>query len=414
MVPFSRIWGNCQRMFFLGDYLADHGDSVDIICSHNGNYSNAYDSRAEQIHVNAFNLKGQSVQEINKDEIAAVKSISTKNSLKIRIGDLLSRMINLFYNESNYRNSLKVLIWSITNAKNIKKILLTKKYDCVIISCPPHTLFRVSKIVAKFNVKLIFDYRDPWNLWRSNYPISTIVERNLLKRADYVVFTNKNILDDMVIKYKLNRTNLEVVANGYSEKKWKKFRDSYVDYSCNKSQFVISYIGGIGINNRVNYRDCTNLLKAYDKFSVDKKCLLKIIGVTDLIENDIERFRNKRIELQGQVSEEQSFQEMILSDILLVLHTSNDGSGHYIVSAKIYDYIASGTYILAIGENGSLHQEIVEREKLGSFVNNNVDDILNALESLYLKWQKSDLQVENNDHSMFSRESQYKKYDRLV
>lgn len=419
MMPFTKVWGNCQRMYFLADYLSDMGDCVDVICAYNSKDINGGDCEIP-FNVLAFDFYGRRRKPARKEN--NIKKNPKKDMIRnllILIADVFARLVNMFYNESNYRNSLKVLLWTLQNRKNIRNQLEEKTYDSIIISGPPHTLFREVNLARRYGTNVILDYRDPWNLWRKKYPLSCVIEKSVIKQADKIVFTNDNVRLDTIAKYKIDPSKTEVVANGYSKKMWNSaFEQGKLEKSSESDIFKIAYVGGIGINNRAEYRDCTNLVLAYKKFKLNKNCRLKIIGVTDIKERDIELYHADGIELKGQITEIESFKEMVNADVLVILHIPKDDSGKYIVSAKLYDYMASGSCILSIGNKGDLHQELVENNRLGVFSVNSQKEIMNKLDFLYGLWKEDKLLKRDSNNitnlELFSRENQYANYRKLL
>ena len=263
--------------------------------------------------------------------------------------------------------------------------------------------------------RVLIDYRDPWNLWRSKYPISQLLERKILKLADNIVVTNANIKNDICEKYNINLNKCYVVENGYSKESWSLFYKKIVNINnMNRDFFTISYVGGIGLKNRVDYRDCTELIEAYKEFSTGRNCRLNIVGVTDISEVDIDDYIRAGITIKGQVAEYEAFYEMVHSDILILLHTAHDNSGKYIVSAKLYDYLISRRFILSIGRKDSLHSEIISSLNIGDSVQNERKLIKEILCELYNKWFNGTLEISQIDVERYSREFQNEVYRKLI
>lgn len=409
MVPFTNNWGGCQRMYYLADSLVNAGDLVEIICAYEGIFdpSASYDFK-----IYAYDMKGNlAAKEALQKKRDQRDHKDMQKSVFIRIVSVIAKVANYFLNESSPKKGVKVYFWIIRNFKNIQNIVKNNDYDDVIISGPPHTLFFLLKRLKKIGVRIILDYRDPWNAWRQGYFFSKRKEKKFLIYADEVVCTNLNMKNSLVSDFKVNPEKVHVIGNGYSKKNW-----NGIEHEKEKNaNFVISYIGSINLNNFASFRNCKNVIEAFVKFnSIYSDTILKFVGVNDFNRQLYEEYKKKNILIQGKVAVDESFRIMKESDVLMVMHTAKDLSGKYIISAKLYDYIAADKTVIGIGHYHDLHKKIIEKEHIGIFCENNADEIEEAFEKLYEKWKSGNLKVGCLSKEIYTREFQNKIYVELL
>jgi len=416
MLPFTDNWGGCQRMYYLADSLISAGDSVEIICAYEGVF---VPELKHDFSIFACDIRGCMIRKedlyynsfISEKERNLIDYAGRKRGLIMHIATIIAKGANTFFNESSSNKGIKVYIWVFKNLKNLKEIIKKSCCDDVIISGPPHTLFFLLPKLKKMGVRTILDYRDPWNTWRAGFPISKRIEGKFLNLADEIVCTNKNMKGSLRTDFKITPKKIHVIGNGYSKKNWNCIECS--DKS--EEDFVISYIGSINLRNFVSYRNCKNMIEAFEKFNNKyKDTKLKFVGINDFDNDLLEKYKKKNVEIKGKVSVDESFRIMEKSDVLMIMHTAEDMSGKYIISAKLYDYIAANKAVIGIGHDYDLHKEIIEKEDIGVFCRNDTCEIKAAYEKLYEKWKAGTLKVCCSNKEVYTREFQNRKYVRLL
>lgn len=110
--------------------------------------------------------------------------------------------------------------WIKEYTKEIFKCIGERKIDIIIISAPSFALFEMAgKIKREFpNVKIVFDYRDPWYLWNGRKNIALIKEKMYLLHADKIVCFSEPFRQEMCKTFHLGKEKTEVIYNCYSAK----------------------------------------------------------------------------------------------------------------------------------------------------------------------------------------------------
>jgi glycosyltransferase involved in cell wall biosynthesis len=329
----------------------------------------------------------------------------------------------LLFNEPNPGMGILGYIWVENVKQEVKDIIRDKKIKKVIISGPHFSLFKVAEFIKQQSndVKVILDYRDPWNLWNNAKGFSYMKEKKYLHIADRIVVFSDAFRRDMINEFNIEGRKICTVMNGYSEGVWNSLK-SFEGCRENggKGKLIMSYIGSIDLASKRGHRNPLELLKAYKEFKYNYDIVLRFIGVINSpteIENIKETFGNS-LEIRGQISYKDSLLEMMRSDVLLLLNTENCNFTKYVYNAKFFDYLKSGKVIWGIGKQTVLLNELIEKYKLGIISENSKKEILEKVYLLHKYWKSHELNTlrknELLDISIYSREHQNKQYFELL
>ena len=430
MIPYAASWGSCQRMYYLADTLLNNGKKVTIISlKTNGNetFGNPINFNSMSLPVgNGFfksfiesrTIARSAGAQANKKNSSIIGTARTKIKNNKLLFSALVKIDQFIYNEPTYLAGAISNNWCKTNVKTICDYIKDNKVKTLIISCPPFGMFVLAPMIKKqcSDIKIIFDYRDPWNLWQKRGFYASYLEKKYLKYADKVIFTNENLATNMSKVYHIRKSKIAVIENGYSSKNWE-----CVELSNNKNnRFVITYTGSIDLvkTSKYGYRDATTFLEALQML-VEEGLNIKIVfvGVADPnteYANKIKETFKGHIELVGIKNSVVANQYLANSNVLLLLHTTNDNSSKYLVCGKLYDYIRAKKYIFGICDKNGLNAKIIRENGLGEVCDNHKQQISDAIRNLYLRWNRNDLNINQVDVSKFSREYQNNKYYEII
>jgi glycosyltransferase involved in cell wall biosynthesis len=262
-----------------------------------------------------------------------------------------------------------------------------RQIDCIMTSSPPHSSHMIGLIASKLtHVKWVADFRDPWiellphttPLLRTKLTdkIAQWMEQQVIQNADTIMFTTDE--HRKVVMERFPREPAEkflYIPNGIDTEIYKSKNPSE-----RYDKYTISYLGTFYLE-----RSPEPLFKAIYK--------LISSGMIDSSQININLFGNcgllngnptsSMIHAYGldsivKVSEPVPLSEARLimqrSHLLLLLATPLQ---HINIPAKIYDYFASGTNILAITEPGATSALIKNTNSGISFSPTDVDGIAN-------------------------------------
>ncbi len=424
MIPYTQNWGGCQRIFFLSEFLQEKGFNVIVVHLKN-NYYNMF---GKNLSFSTIALEIDILSKINS-QINSYNSADDTNKREV-LTKFIKHNLNRFfflikkerYNEIDpYQGFLgELLIEKIK--KNISTIIKSNDIHKVIISGPPFSLFSIMKYFKEnfIDLKVILDYRDPWNLWNMGNQLSRHNEYSIIRLADHVVFVNERLRDDTIKLFNLDKNRCSVVFNGYSEKDWQEIIRDNENLSLNKrrEQLIISYIGSMSFN-KGGYRDLSTFLLALEKFRYKDKVRIRFVGAeaSEEAEEIAKKFKNS-IEFIPRVSYKRSLEYMLDSDILLLVHTDKK-SAKYVVTGKFFDYARSGKIILGISNDKDAYfMNLIERHKLGIASLNEEEQILKALNLIYYEWDNGKIddlrKTSSQELKNFSRDNQNKEFIKIL
>jgi hypothetical protein len=261
--------------------------------------------------------------------------------------------------------------WIIPALYKAEKIIKEKKINIVLTSCPPYSVHIIGLILkGLIKIKWIADYRDPWITPYNKYlyptckvslAIEKILETLVIKKADSVISTTKNLNDKFIEIYKEKIKNkFFYLSNGFDSNIIENKKDDFRKYD----KFTISYTGTLyygrspeSIFKAINQLKAEMLIRNGDvrvklvgncKYTNDKKTeeIIRKYRLEDEVEINTPVNYKKAIKITGK------------SQLGLVLAPKQT----YQIPAKIYDLIGAETKALAITGDGATKDMV---EKLG-------------------------------------------------
>lgn len=401
MLPYASSFGGCQRMYFLANQLSDNGCHVTVMAEKTGKKNRT--------------LCGKDVkfETVWLDFVEPVRPVLISKQLLDEISDFL-------FNEISEKEVFSGYLWVIKQQRFVNKYIRKNRVDTVIISAPSFFVFSFVKFIRRHNrnVKIILDYRDPWNLWDGNRGFASVLEKRNILLCDRVVCFSDHYARAMQKRFPQGRDKYEVVYNGYNKRAWENIP---MPATGQKTRMVIEYIGNISFDDKeTNYRNPNKLVDAFIKFSKGRNIELRFVG----IDHETTYMRNLKSRSEGKirfvktVSSEQSLEKMLEADVLLSIHTANNLSGQFILSGKLFDYLRSGKVVWNIGTKFSAMSRFVAEHKLGVSCENEKDQLEYCLNRLYDTWKKTGY-ISRRDYdvqgeSFFSREVQNDKFLKIL
>ncbi len=423
MIPYS-VWGSCQRMYYLANYLQTNDYNVFLI-HYKGDYYGDFEKKI-LFHSNAIDCKFISSLKSKRSSMEYKEARYAKshqkftNSFKYYVKLPIHFIEKKFFNELPgnvifgkffIKDALKDIIYTI-NFNNIHK---------VIISGPPFALFGLVKMLKDrcSGIKVILDYRDPWNLWGGGSFISLRKEQTCLDLADKVVFVNDKLMKDTIDTFHINKEKCETIFNGFSGQSWEDVIKKNKKFNLGeKRELVISYVGSLSFE-RNGYRNLTNFFDAINEYRYKDDIRLRLIGISNIKKlKEITNRYNIHIDIVPQVCPEKSLEYMLQSDVLFLIHT-DENSSKYILTGKLFDYIRSGKPILGVGYDDAYFIKFIKNHNLGITTTNNVYSIQSALEFIHNSWKNGSIEElrkpSGNEFVLkFSREYQNDKFLNII
>ncbi len=306
--------------------------------------------------------------------------------------------------------------WKYFAYKKAKKLIKSKKINCVITTGPPHSTHLIgNKIYKKFKMKWLVDLRDPWteifylkNKFRFSYSKNLDIkyELDVLNNADAIITTVGNRYHDIIKEKLSNSKKIYKIYNGYDKSVYDSIKENKPD------SYNIVFTGILTKNH--NYIAFYNVLR----FLKDNyKNLNMIFTFAGKIDNEIKDLYSKKIHFidKGYVVHEEAIKTIKSSHLLINFNYLNTEETD-MVSGKLTEYLASGSPIINFS-NITEESNALMKHSLKSFNanSNNFIEVSNFIKKEYDNWSKGNFKKDiPNNIELLSREELTKKLVKLI
>jgi len=260
------------------------------------------------------------------------------------------------------------VFWVKPSVDYLTQILEANKFEAVITTGPPHSMHLIGLgLKRKTGIKWLADFRDPWSTWEflDVLPMHSLVrkrhqkmEAEVLKEADAVVTISPTFQKE--IEHIAGR-KINLLTNGFDG------ADLPVDfksYSPVTGKLNIVYTGIID-----SIRDPLPFIQAFKSFFEihTVKVNLTFVGkvsdkITDYIEKD--DWLKSHITFAGYVSHQEVFSYYERAHLLLLILTNTkNAKGN--IPGKLFEYIATGRPIIALGDPEGDSAKIIREADAG-------------------------------------------------
>lgn len=396
MGKWARNFGACQRNYYLAKYLENKGYDISVITI----------KHSVRKHLK-LDIKFRVI----------AKECLYKAWLVPIIGNDIIRKY-LTTNISPYEHDeLQVFHWVESNKDFICGYINQNKIEKVIISVPEFFLLWLAPYIRIkcHNIRIIFDYRDTWSVFRMKKDMTYFVEKFLLRFADHIIYSVP-VYKKVNKLFSTNQMDFSVILNGYSEELWKGIK------SCNRDRkrMVLSYVGSIQFGDKANYyRNPKQLIEAFIQENSLGDMLLQFVGVKEITSEmrAIAMRANNRIIFKESVEPEESYQFIIDSDVVIAINQAEEPGMNDTISGKLYDYLRSGRDIFYIGNKTNVFSKLIRRNNWGTTCENETQEICRAIRLIRERWLLSKQcrsEVDISSIRKYSREYQNERYCTII
>ncbi|MEX2595166.1 MAG: glycosyltransferase family 4 protein [Anditalea sp.] len=283
-------------------------------------------------------------------------------------------------------------------------IIEKNNIEAIITTGPPHSLHLIGRdIKRKKEIPWIADFRDPWSSWEflDSLPMLKMIrkkhelmEQSVLREADAVMTISPTFKTEIEA---IGNREVRVITNGFDR------TDMPISFNApinDAGAFHIVYTGIID-----SIRDPIPFLNAFKSAfcKTEKEVLLTFVGkvsgqVVDFIKGD--PWLSAQVEFAGYLSHQEVFKFYAKANLLLLIltHTKN-AKGN--IPGKLFEYIATGRKIIALGDPGGDAAKIIQEANAGKvFKHEAVKEIQQFLEN---QFNSSTKEVENKSIEQFER-----------
>jgi glycosyltransferase involved in cell wall biosynthesis len=345
-------------------------------------------------------------------------------------GKSLGNIRNIRYNLTSKKTSFKKFVWNIIKIINdiifpidkqigwipfaflsASKLIKKEKIQNIYITGYPFSAFLIGvflKQIYKNSIFWIADYRDAWqfepcidtSVYKIRENIIKIVEKTVLKSADYFVFATDYILTKYKSEFPFIQKKCISITNGYDEDDFKQLKQKQL-YS-----LTFLYMGKIYDYKGLPFQ-LFDSIRIYNDKNSNKIGFLHI-GTSSLKLR--EYVENKGLDFytfDGYKNHLEALNYGYSSDVLVII-VNNDESSKGVLTGKFFEYLRLEKPILALGPKNSLLEQYIKITNSGvyAFIED-ADEIEDAIFELMNNGKKYKPDLTNIRE--FSRENLTKK-----
>jgi hypothetical protein len=305
--------------------------------------------------------------------------------------------------------------WIKPSIVYLNDYIIKHNIEFVISSGPPHSMHLIAlglKRMAKQrdkNLKWVADFRDPWTnidfyeklmLTRWADKRHHRQELSVLKESNVVLSIGHNMNDELKDIYTRNggedTSKFKVITNGFDE-------DDIKNSSPEKDKkFSIAHIGTLvkDRNPEVLWRTLSRMVKENQEFR--KKLEIKLVGKIDLfVKERIQKYGlNNYVRKIDYLPHDEVIKEQQRSRLLLLL-VNNTKNAKGILTGKFFEYMVSGSPILAIGPVDGDLAKIVSETNTGLI--SNFDDEATLKKNIQAWYEGGTIKPNETAVSKYSR-----------
>jgi len=280
--------------------------------------------------------------------------------------------------------------WNKFAFAKAEELLKTQDFKAVITTGPPHSTHLIGqKLQAKYGVKWLADFRDPWTdiyYYNELYPtpvakwLDRRMERHVLENADAVAVVSADMKRLFVAKSAvITPEKIAVLPNGFDETDFENWTEPANEL------FTLLYSGTV----THKYGMQTFLSVADEMAAAGKMMQLVFAGKQDeIVQKQLASLAHVAVVLKGYVSHSEAVKLLQQTDaLLLAIPDLPDNKG--VLTGKLFEYLAAQRPILCLGPTDGDAAAIIREAQAG--VTHNYADaaaIRQHLENLYQNWQQ--------------------------
>lgn len=333
-----------QRMLKFVKYLPGHGWLPVVVTVKDGVYYALDPDLQHQVPSAVTVVRTRSFEPLQVYRLASgrkgqlVANIGTDKKKKSKITRLFE------YVRANYLIPDARKFWKPFAVRAAESLLRQQPFDAMITTGPPHSTHLVGlHLHRRYGLPWLADFRDPWvDIFYNRFLPRTqrskekdrSLQQEVLASADCITVVG----DGMRAKYRAEAKRVEVLPNGFDPD------DFAAPQPRNGEHFIIRYIGSY-----LDTEHCATLWKAL-RDTARPGTVIEMVG--SIQPGALESLNAETHDLPWthipQVTHSEALQRMQSAHLLLLL-IPDVAHNHEILTGKLFEYIGSGTEILAIG-----------------------------------------------------------------
>ena len=300
--------------------------------------------------------------------------------------------------------------WIRPSVRFLKKYLAEHPVDLIVSSGPPHSMHLIGLgLRKKLNIPWVADFRDPWtridfyeelllSKWadRKHHRL----EEKVIQNADAVISVSRTVYEEFSA---MGAKASFYIPNGYDPQDLQGTESP----SSVPDKFRILHAGSINParNPELLWKVLTQLVKAQPSFADDLE--IQLVGKADIsVKKSLEQYDlMPYTTFVDYVPHEDVFRLERNAAILLLLINRNTYAKR-VVPGKLFEYLAAGRPILALGPPDGESAKILHETKHGTAIDYEDHALLNNyLKEMYASFKQKNTQDLQGDIARYSRKN---------
>ncbi len=358
-----------QRVLKFTKYLRDFGWEPVIYTVSNGEFPEVDESLIGEIPVGIEVIKTKIWEPYTfyklitgKKKKVGLHRNEVKSGGKISFIESISLWIrgNIFIPDSRF-------LWIKPSVSFLKNIVNKNDYQAIISTGPPHTNHLIAlKLSNITGVPWLADFRDPWTTmdYYKDFKLTQLADRKhhslelkVLKHADVVTVVGRLMKQEFDSK---GAKRVEVVTNGFDDSDFDSFETSL------DLDFSLVHVGSFH-----KRRNPIALWKAISKLKEIKHPLLrdlkiKLVGRIDgTVLESINKFELNDLLIQLPFKPHSEAIQFLRSAQILLLPIDEFDGSKWVLTGKLFEYMASGRPVLCIGPTDGDAAGVIKETGIG-------------------------------------------------
>ena len=405
-----------QRWLKFVKYLPEFDIEPIVYCPENPSYPITDDSLLNDISEKVTIIKQPIKEPYRFANILSKKDanqISSGVIPKVKKQSLLQRL--MLYIRGNFFIPDARKNWVKPSVRFLSEYIQKHHINTIITTGPPHSLHLIGlELKRELGLKWLADFRDPWTtigyhkqlkLSKSSAAKHQHLETQVLQTADEIIVTSGNTKQEFELKTK---QPISVITNGYDLHQ--------VQRPEKDTAFSLAHIGSL-----LSERNPTQLWEALQELinendNFRSEFQLKLLGVVsdDVLQSMVSYGLKPFIQNLGYVSHEAALKAQMASQVLLLVEIDSEDT-KVIIPGKLFEYMASGTTIIAVGPKDTDVEKILNTTNTGRYFYYNDKQRLKSQILSYFDAYKSDaLGVNAIGLEQYSRKSLTKRLSEII
>lgn len=282
------------------------------------------------------------------------------------------------------------VLWAPFAIQRGAQLIAEYGYDTLLVTAPPYSSFVIGNALKRRfpHLRLISDFRDDWfgfylggvDSMASQYKREKAfqLERETVETSDLVVAVTEATRDDIRARYPRQPDHkFQVIPNGYDPKSFATLHPR----PHGLERMVVTYVGTV-------YTPCTprHYLDAVDTLPPELRQKIETRFVGRVIDSERAFLQSRQAPLKsyGFLPQPEAIRFMEETDYLLLVVDDPQT-----VSAKLFEYLASGKPILALTPENGESARLVRRTRAGIVADpRDVRGIRTLLEEAYARYTR--------------------------